>query len=93
MKYHVYAIFNRKHNKIYIGQTQNLEERLGSHNNKTFKGSYTAQFDGNWELVYKEEAEDRKRALIREKQLKTYQGRKFIKQFIPVWRNGSADAC
>lgn len=91
--FYIYAIYNREYNKIYIGQTNNLEERLSLHNNKKFKGSYTAQFNGYWQLIYKESIEDRKTAIVREKQLKTYQGRKFIKQHIPVWRNGSADAC
>lgn len=93
LMFYVYAIYNRKHNKIYIGQTSDLENRLELHNNGKFKSSYTARFDGIWELVYNEKADDRKSALSREKQLKTYRGRQFLKQNIPVWRNGSADAC
>ncbi len=93
LMFYVYAIYNRKHNKIYIGQTNDLISRLELHNNGKFKGSYTARFDGIWESIYNEEVEDRKAALVREKQLKTYKGRQFLKQYIPVWRNGSADAC
>ncbi len=93
MNYYVYAIYNRKNNKIYIGQTSDIDKRLMLHNSKEFKGGYTARFDGAWELVHKEDVRDRKEALIREKQLKTYRGRQFLKQHIPVWRNGSADAC
>lgn len=80
----VYAIYNRECKKIYIGQTENLEERIALHNNKSFKKSYTSRFEGIWELIYKEEAFDRKSALTREKQLKSYQGRQFIKKFIPL---------
>lgn len=80
--YYVYAIFNRNCNKIYIGQTENIEERLRLHNNKEFKGSYTSRFSGNWELVYKEAVETRHESLIREKQLKSYRGREFIKKLI-----------
>lgn len=78
--YYVYAIYNDKHNKIYIGQTSNLSERLNLHNNRVFINSYTCRFDGNWILIYKEELNSRKEALIREKQLKSYRGREFIKK-------------
>jgi putative endonuclease len=81
--YFVYAIFNRENNKIYIGQTDNLEERIRLHNEKTFKNSYTSRFNGTRELIYKEEAVNRKIAIAREKQLKSYQGRLFIKKYIP----------
>ncbi len=79
--YTVYAIYNRKHDKIYIGQTQNLKERLRLHQSKIFLG-YTSRYDGKWELIYRESSATRQDALIREKQLKSYRGRVFIKQFI-----------
>jgi putative endonuclease len=82
--YFVYSIYNRKNNKIYIGQTDNLEERLRLHNNKTFKNSYTSRFDGGWSLIYKEEANNRLEALKREKQLKSFKGREFVKKHIPL---------
>ncbi|MBI4039516.1 hypothetical protein HY388_01685 [Candidatus Daviesbacteria bacterium] len=53
------------------------------HDEKTFRNSFTARFDGEWKLIYKEQVEDRKEALLREKQLKSYRGREFIKKFIP----------
>jgi putative endonuclease len=81
--YYVYAIYNAKCKKIYIGQCENLEDRLKMHNEKTFKNSYTARFDGEWILLYKEESLDRKSALKREKQLKSYRGREFVRKFIP----------
>ena len=80
---YVYVIYNKDYGKIYIGQCKNTEDRLKMHNNKTFKNSYTAKFDGIWDLIYKEEAKDRLTALAREKQLKSYKGRLFIKNFIP----------
>ena len=46
--YFIYAIYNKKHDKIYIGQTENLEVRLTLHNKNQFKNSYTSRFDGNW---------------------------------------------
>ena len=81
---YVYAIYNKRNNKIYIGQTIDLEERLRLHNNKKFGRSYTARFNGEWEIIYKEIILTRNEALKREKQLKSYQCRKFIKTFIPL---------
>lgn len=77
--YKVYAIYNSKHDKLYIGQTKDLSSRLMLHNNKSFKKGYTAKFDGKWEVIYKENVQTRLEALIREKQLKSYRGRQFIK--------------
>ena len=79
----IYALYNKNYEKIYIGQTENLEKRLSLHNNKIFKRCYTARFDGEWQLIYQEEVATRQEALIREKQLKSYHGREFIKKYIP----------
>ncbi|MEK7498168.1 MAG: GIY-YIG nuclease family protein [Patescibacteria group bacterium] len=81
--YYVYALFNRENSKIYIGQTESLKVRVGLHNNKIFENSYTSRFSGRWELIYKEELLSRKEALRREKQLKSYRGREFVKKYIP----------
>ena len=80
--YVVYAIYNSKHNKIYIGQTQDLEARLELHKAGTFSNSYTSRFDGEWKKIHQEVFKTRKEALIREKQLKSYQGRLFVKRLI-----------
>ncbi len=79
MNYCVYAIYNLNHKKLYIGQTQDLENRLKLHNNHTFKNSYTSRYDGKWILIYHEMCRDRVSCLQREKQLKSYRGREFIK--------------
>lgn len=80
--YYVYAVYNQENDKIYIGQTENIGERLKLHNDKKFKSSYTSRFSGNWKLVYQEKQNTRKDALIREKQLKSYRGREFVKNLI-----------
>lgn len=81
--YCIYAIYNRKHKKIYIGQTDDLGQRIDLHNSCEFKGCYTSRFDGKWELIYKESVATRHEALSREKQLKSFRGREYIKNFIP----------
>lgn len=80
--YWLYAIYNRTAKKYYIGQTIDLEKRLAMHNAHTFCG-YTSRFAGEWELIYKESVTTRLEALRREKQLKSYRGREFVKQYIP----------
>ncbi|TAN32769.1 GIY-YIG nuclease family protein [Patescibacteria group bacterium] len=80
--YTVYAIYNQKNDKIYIGQTKDMAERLRLHNEKILLG-YTYRFDGNWKLIYSVQIENRQKALQRERQLKSFRGREFIKQFIP----------
>lgn len=79
----VYAIYNKKHDKFYIGQTKSLDQRIKFHNDSTFRGCYTSRFDGEWELIYSEKVSTCQEALKREKQLKSFRGREFIKQFIP----------
>ncbi|MBI2589492.1 GIY-YIG nuclease family protein [Candidatus Berkelbacteria bacterium] len=68
--------------KIYIGETDNLTERLIAHNDHRFGTSYTARFDGSWELVHHEQVTSRQEARKREKQLKSYRGREFIRNKI-----------
>ncbi len=82
MTYFVYVIIN-KAKKFYIGQTCNLEKRLARHNLllPSKKSSFT-KTKGPWFILYKETHNTRQEAKQREKQLKSYRGRKFIKNII-----------
>ena len=79
----VYAIIN-DNDKIYIGQTADLEKRLKRHNGvlKNNSESYISKNKGEWRLVHKEEFNTREEAIVREKQLKSYQGRKSVRSII-----------
>ena len=81
--YYVYTITNNE-DKIYIGQTSDVEKRLKRHNGilKNKKSSYTHKNKGIWTLVHKEEFLTRKEAIAREKYLKSYRGRKFLRELI-----------
>ena len=81
--YSVYALYNKDAKKIYIGQTEDLQQRITLHNDKIFHNSYTSRYSGGWILIYEEEAEDRASALKRERQLKSYRGREFVRKYIP----------
>jgi len=77
----VYALYNQTRDKIYIGITANLGKRIARHNRQLSckKSSFTYKNSGNWKLIHKEIYNNRAEALKREKQLKSYQGRKFIR--------------
>ena len=79
--YFVYGLYSPKYKKIYIGFTSDLDKRLFLHNNPINNG-YTSRFKP-WIKIYSEELQDKHSAMIREKQLKSAQGRLFIKTFIP----------
>ena len=79
MNYFVYVLYSEKFDKIYIGMTSNLEQRVFSHNHLP-KG-WTKNFRP-WMLVYSEELPSKRAALIREKELKSHKGRDFIRSLI-----------
>ena len=60
--------------------TSDIDARLASHNHPQNRG-WTAKYQP-WEVIYKESLHSKKAALIREKQLKSFQGRKFIRSLI-----------
>ena len=77
----VYVLYNFQNDKIYIGQTIDLIARVKQHNDSSFK-KFTSRYSGEWVLIYKELLPCRSEAVKREKQLKSYQGRMFIKNKI-----------
>lgn len=81
--YTVYAIYNKYSGKIYIGQTEDLGVRIKMHNDHKFNKSFTSRFSGEWVVIYREQATSRSEALVREKQLKSYRGREFVRKHIP----------
>jgi len=76
MMYIVYALHSPKYDKIYIGYTSNLEQRLLSHNKLGTKG-WMIKYRP-WEIVHTEEVDSKRKAMKREKQLKSGGGRRFI---------------
>ncbi len=82
--FYVYAIYNQIRDKIYIGHTVNLEERIDRHNKKlpSKVKSFTSKNNGMWKLIHKESFLTRGEAMIREKQLKSSRGRNFIRNLI-----------
>jgi len=75
--YYVYALYSKKYDKIYIGMTSDIKARLASHNHPMNRG-WTSKYKP-WEVIYKESLPTKRAALIREKQLKSFRGRQFIR--------------
>ena len=74
--YYTYVLHSEKYNKIYIGYTSNLDERLKSHNELGQKG-WTIKFRP-WTLVFFEKFDTKSEATKREIQLKSAKGREYI---------------
>ena len=84
----VYVLYSISFNKIYIGYTSDLENRLISHNHLATKG-YTIKYRP-WVIAYTQVFETKKEAIIRETQLKSSNGRQFI--WIIIYQKfGSSD--
>ena len=72
----VYVLYSKKYEKIYVGYTTNIEQRLLSHNELETKG-YTIKYRP-WKIIYTEEFLLKSDAMRRENQLKSAKGREFI---------------
>jgi len=66
----MYVIQNNFTQEIYIGYTQNLRERLETHNKKGKK--FTTRKNGEWVLIYAEAYKSKQDALLRERRLKSH---------------------
>jgi putative endonuclease len=76
----VYVLFSPSFNKIYIGFSSDVEQRILSHNVLATK-AYTIRFRP-WKLVYTETYSIKAEALKREKELKSARGRAFTWKLI-----------
>jgi putative endonuclease len=72
----VYVLYSAAYEKIYIGYTSDLENRLLSHNALATKGN-TVKYRP-WKLFYFEEFETKHEAMAREMELKSGKGREYI---------------
>jgi putative endonuclease len=82
-KYYVYVLYSEKHDRIYIGQTNNLKIRIAKHNSGKVKSTKSHL---PWKLIHSEEFPSRSKAMIRERELKSHKGRDFIKMLSSVGR-------
>lgn len=77
--YYVYVIQSQVNDRLYIGQTNNLERRLDEHNSG--KSIYTKTIKP-FTLLYNETFATRKEAVNREIELKSGKGREWLKAYM-----------
>jgi len=77
--YSVYVIKSEEGYR-YTGMTEDLEQRLKEHNDKTL--SFWTKRGTNWELIYVEEFTEKSEAIKREKWLKSGAGREYLKEHL-----------
>jgi putative endonuclease len=83
--YYTYILYSPEFDKIYIGHTDNLEKRLERHNLGLVRSTKAYL---PWELIYFETFDTRAVAMKRERELKSHQGRNFIRESL-LKRNSS----
>ena len=74
--YYTYVLEN-ENGGLYIGQTSNLDARLGRHNSG--RSTYTRN-RGEWRLLFKKEFEIRSDAVRFEKYLKSLKNQRYIRE-------------
>lgn len=77
--YYLYILYSEKVDKYYIGQTENIDQRLISHNSGISK--YTS-IANDWKLAYSEAFENRTAAINRENEIKKKKSRKYLEYLI-----------
>lgn len=74
--YYIYVLRSKIDNNFYVGYTENLKSRFEQHS----KGSVISTKNrGQLELIYSEACLSKRDATHREKYLKTYHGKLFIR--------------
>jgi len=74
--HYVYVLLSQKDKDLYIGYTQNLEQRLRQHNAKK---NFSTKTRTPLKYIYIEACKDAVDAKRREEYLKTTQGGRFLK--------------
>ncbi|OHA88345.1 MAG: endonuclease, partial [Candidatus Zambryskibacteria bacterium RIFCSPHIGHO2_01_FULL_43_25] len=74
--YYVYAIKSQSDGRIYVGMSENPEQRLLSHNKGDTKSTKNFR---PWIFIYKKFVGNRNEARLEEKRLKSGYGKEFLK--------------
>jgi len=82
MWYYVYVLKSKKDNKLYTGYTNNLKLRFEQHQKGLVESTKNRR---PLKLIYSEACLDKKDATHRERYLKTYLGRMFLKKRLARW--------
>jgi putative endonuclease len=81
--FYLYILRSESRGHYYIGQTQDITERLTYHNSNYSK---SLKNRGPWKLVYSEEFGTRREAVRRERQIKSWKDRRMIERLLSASR-------
>lgn len=87
MKWYVYIMTNKPNGVLYIGATNNLEERVKEYKLKIYPKSFTARYNCD-KLIYFEEFDSDTDATVREKRFKKWKRAwriELITEMNPSW--------
>ncbi len=73
--FYTYILQSDSTGKLYIGQTKNIEDRLGRHNRR---GKSYTNGNGPWKVIFQKEFISRKEAIRLERKLKSYKNKEYI---------------
>ncbi|MDP1706701.1 MAG: GIY-YIG nuclease family protein [bacterium] len=85
MFYYVYILQSEKDKRFYTGYTKNLKLRFEQHNKKSVESTKDR---GPLKLIYYEACLNQQDATHREKYLKTYLGKMFLKNRLKSYLTG-----
>ncbi len=77
--FYVYILQSQSTGKLYIGQTNNLNDRVARHNAN--RNNYT-KFKGPWLLLFALEFHKRSEAVVFERKLKSWKSSKAVLAWI-----------
>ena len=87
MSHYIYIMTNKNNTVLYIGVTNDLDERIKEHKLKTYPRSFTARYNCN-KLIYFEEFDNGIDASQREKRFKKWNRAwkiNLIEEMNPSW--------
>ena len=91
-RYFVYILAGRKKGELYVGMAKNLKRRISEHKN-VLRNGFTEKYKVK-KLVYYEQCDGKKLAVLREKQLKKWNKSwkiRLIEKFNPGWKDLYSD--
>ena len=86
MTHYVYILQSEARGSYYVGQTDNLEKRLSSHNRGQVRSTKGRR---PWKLTYFECHASRSEAVVREREIKSRKKRRYIESLIHTERSAA----
>jgi putative endonuclease len=81
MSYFTYILQSETNGQLYIGQTNNLSDRLQRHN--TNRNNYTKGC-GPWMIIFSKQFDTRSEAILLEMKLKSWKNKEKILEWISL---------